>query len=200
MAQQSSLHFYANWAKERIDEMEAALASLEAKAGGAQTETRKKTDQFVADLKKRRDEFQASVKKQADSGEAAWAHIRPDLESQWNGFEAQVKTYFETVGKEIGHQQATFRDVAAAQVKAWRETADKLRGASAKAGATQRSEIDAAIAQMKASASEAEARLQKAGTQSWATLSGALAETRQSFDHATRTVWETLKRALPPAA
>ena len=36
MAEQSSMHFYLNWAKERIDEMDAALASLEAKAGQVQ--------------------------------------------------------------------------------------------------------------------------------------------------------------------
>ena len=32
MPEQSSLHVYLNWAKERIDEMDAALASFEAKA------------------------------------------------------------------------------------------------------------------------------------------------------------------------
>jgi len=31
MATQSSIHFYLNWAKERIDEMDATLASLETK-------------------------------------------------------------------------------------------------------------------------------------------------------------------------
>ncbi len=38
MPEQSSVHFYLNWAKERIDEMDAALASLEAKAGQAQAD------------------------------------------------------------------------------------------------------------------------------------------------------------------
>jgi hypothetical protein len=33
MPAQSSMHFYLNWAKERIDEMDATLASLESKAG-----------------------------------------------------------------------------------------------------------------------------------------------------------------------
>jgi hypothetical protein len=32
MPEQSSMHIYLNWTKERIDEMDAALASLEAKA------------------------------------------------------------------------------------------------------------------------------------------------------------------------
>src|SRR5215471_11072838 len=110
MSEQSSMHFYLNWTKERIDEMDAALASLETKAGQVTADSKVKADQLIGDLKKRRDEFQASIKKQADAGEAAWEQTRKQLESQWNGFEAQVTTYFETVGKQIEQQQATFRD------------------------------------------------------------------------------------------
>jgi len=72
MSQQSSVHFYLNWAKERIDEMDAALASFESKAGQAKAESKVKTDQLLSDLKQRRDEFQAMLKTQADAGEAAW--------------------------------------------------------------------------------------------------------------------------------
>jgi hypothetical protein len=111
------------------------------------------------------------------------------LESQWNGFEAQIKTYFETVGKQIEQQQTTFQDIAAAQVKAWREAADKFNDAATKVATEKRANIDAAVEQMKTEAAEAEARLQKlkqAGSESWAALSGALAETRAAFDRATR--------------
>jgi hypothetical protein len=62
---QSSMHFYLNWTKERIDEMDATLASLEAKASQVQADSKAKADQLIADLKKRRDEFQATAKKQA---------------------------------------------------------------------------------------------------------------------------------------
>ena len=126
MPEQSSAHFYLNWAKERIDEMDATLASLEAKASQLQADAKSRAGQLIADLQKRRDEFQAAVKKQVEAGQAAWERTKTQLESQWNGFEAQVKAYFETVGKQVQQQQATFQDVAAAQVKAWREAADKL--------------------------------------------------------------------------
>ena len=113
MAEQSSMHFYLNWAKERIDEMDATLASLEAKAGEVQANSKVKADQLIADLKKRRDEFQTALKKDADAGEGrlGWG-TKAQLESQWNGFEAQVKVYIDTVGKQIEQQQATFRDVS----------------------------------------------------------------------------------------
>ncbi len=49
MPEQSSVHVYLNWAKERIDEMDAALASFEAKASVAKAEGKVK-----ADLERRR--------------------------------------------------------------------------------------------------------------------------------------------------
>ena len=46
MSAQSSMHFYLNWAKERIDEMDATLASLEAKASRVQADSKVKADQL----------------------------------------------------------------------------------------------------------------------------------------------------------
>ena len=191
MSEQSSMHSYLSWTKERIDEMDATLASLEARAGRVKADSQAKADQLIADLKKRRDEFQAKVKAEA-------AADKKQLESQWNGFEANVKTYFETVDKQIDQQQATFRDVAAAQQKAWREAGERLHNEAAKIAAAKRPDIDAAVKQMKADASEAEARLKKlkqAGSESWAALSAALGESRKAFDRANQAAWEALKRA-----
>ena len=201
MPEQSSLHVYLNWAKERIDEMDAALASFEAKATEAKADLKPKVDQLIVDLKKRRDEFQASLKTQAEAGEAAWERAKADMEAQWSDFEAQVKTYFDSVGKQIEQQQATFKDVAAAQSKAWREAADKLHDAASKIAAARRADVEAALKQMKSDASEADARLQKvrqAGGDSWSVLSAALAESRKSFDQANQAAWDALRGSASP--
>jgi hypothetical protein len=198
MPEQSSMHSYLNWTKERLDEMDATLASLEAKASQVKADSKAKADQLITDLKKRRDEFQVKVKAQAQAGEAALQAIKTQLESQWQAFEAHVKTYFETVGKQIELQQATFRDVATAQVKAWREAADKVHDAAAKVATEKRANVDAAVKQMKTDAAEAEARLQKlkqAGKESWTALSAALAESRKAFDQANQKASDELKRA-----
>lgn len=55
MTEQSSLHGYMEWTKQRIDEMDAALASLEAKGSQASAAV-------LADLKKRRAEFDVKAK------------------------------------------------------------------------------------------------------------------------------------------
>jgi len=174
------------------------LASLEGKASQVGAESKAQADKLIGQLEKRRAEFQAKVEAQAQAGEAALEAMKPQLESQWQAFEAQVRTYFETVGKQIELQQATFRDVAAAQVKAWREAADKVHNAGTKVAAEKRANLDSAVRQMKADAAEAEARLQKlkqAGSESWTALSGALAESRKAFDQANQKAWDAFKRA-----
>src|SRR5262249_7904148 len=136
-------------------------------------------NQLREDLQKRRDEFQATVKKHAEAGEAVWERTKKQLEPHWSEFEAHVKTYIETVGKHIEQQQTTFRDVAAAQMKAWREAADSLTDSAAKASAARRADTEAAVKQMKTSASEIEARMKKleqSGKEPWQALSSALAE------------------------
>jgi hypothetical protein len=200
MAEQSSMHFYMNWAKERIDEMDAALASLEVKAGQLHADSKVKANQLIVDLKNQRDEFQATVKTQAKAGEAAWERTKAQLEPQWSGFEAQVKTYIDTVGKQIERQKLIFRDVAVAQVKTWREAADKINDAATKFAAERRADLEAAVKQMRADA-ETDARLQKlkqVGSESWTALSAALAESRRAFDRANQAAWDTLKGAPPP--
>ena len=200
MQEHSSMHAYLNWTKQRIDEMDAALASLEAKVSQLKADSKAKADHLLADLKERQHEFQAKAKAQAQAGEATLQASKAQLESQWHGFETQLKTYIETVGKQVQQQQATFRDVATAQMKAWHEATDKLHNETAKIAAAKRADVDAAVKQMKADAAEAEARLHKlkqAGSESWSALSAALTESRKAFDRANQKAWDALKRAAP---
>jgi hypothetical protein len=198
MGGESKMHFYVNWAKERLDEMDAALASLEAKVPQVKADSKVKAEQAIADLKKRRDEFAALAEKEANAGEATWRHVKAEMEAQWDSFEGQLKAYLETAGKHIEQQGATFLNIAAAQAKAWREAADTFRHEAAKIAAAKRTDLDAAINQMKADAGQAEARfnkLKQVGSESWAALSGALAESRKAFDRANQTAADALKGA-----
>jgi len=194
----SNAHFYLNWAKERIDEMDAVLTSLQSRATQVSAESRAAADQLVADLRSKRDAFQDDLRRQAEAGEAAWAQSRAKLESDWNAFQADVKKYVEDFGRQMKQQQTTFQDIAAAQLKAWREAADRFQAAAADLAVDRRARMEATVQQMKADASAAEANFQKlakAGTESWAALSAALTDSRAAFDRANRTAWDAFKRA-----
>jgi len=194
---ESSAHFYFNWAKERIDEMDAVVASLEGKAAQLTADSRLTAEKIVADLRAKRDEFLDTMKKHAGANEAAWLQAKTKLETEWNGFQADIRRYVEGFGQQAKQQQAIFEEVAAAQMKAWRQAADKMISASAELAAEQKVKAEAAVQQMKAGASTAEANLQKlakAGNESWTALNAALSESRAAFDRASQTAWDSLKR------
>jgi hypothetical protein len=198
MATQSSIHFFLNWAKERIDEMDAALASLEAKAGEVGADLRAKSDKALADLQKTRDDFKDTVQKQANAGEAAWESAKTRLDADWARFETEARKYVETFGEQAAQGQAMFKLQAEAQLKAWREAADKMQVAADQFAADRRSDIDATLASMKAGAAAAEEKLGKlnqAGNESWSTLVGALTETRAIFDRANQRAREAFRKA-----
>lgn len=202
MPAQSSVHFFLNWTKERIDEMDATLACLESKVAEMGAESRANADQFISDLRHKRTEFENTVKKQGEEGGAAWEAIKARLESQWKSFEIEIDKYFETFGKDIKQQQAVFQSQVTAQMNAWRETADKFHAAAADFASERRKDIDTTVSRMRAEAAAAQDKLQKlagAGTESWSALSAALAETRAVFDRANQTARDAFKRATGSA-
>ena len=199
MPAQSSVHFYLNWAKERLDEMDAALAVLDGQIAKMQADARAKAQQFVAKLRAKRDEFDSSLKKQEQAGEAAWESAKARLEAEWKEFQHVLKEYTDTIGKHMEQQQAVFQSQVDAQLKAWRDTADQLNAAAKGFATESRREVDAAIVRMKADATAAEqklAKLTQAGTETWSALSGALTETRASFDRANQAARDAFKRAV----
>ncbi len=79
----------------------------------------------------------------------------------WNAFEAEVRKYVESFGKQIEQQQATFKLQSSAQLKAWREAADKFASSAKEFTAERRGELDAVVKRMNADAAAAEEKLQK---------------------------------------
>lgn len=202
MTENSTRHAYVAWTKQRLDEMDAALGSIEAKASQLKADAKVKATQLNADMKKRRGDFEAEVKAHLKAGEAALQASKTQLEKLWTGFEAELKTYIETASKDIDQKRTTFSDIAAAQAKAWAQAAENLQSAAAELGAENRAKVDKAIAQMRADTIEVTAHLQKikqAGDESWVALSAALQASRKKLDQAIESVWQAIKHSTPKA-
>src|ERR1700730_9895005 len=104
MVTQSNPHFFTNWAKERLDEMDAAVTSLESKVAEVQADVRDKAETILAELRKQRDDFRDTMKKQSEANETAWIQAKAKLEDDWRSFEAEVKKYVESFGNQTGTQ------------------------------------------------------------------------------------------------
>ena len=76
----SSVHFYLSWAKERMDEMDAVVTSLEGKASELTAQSRGAADQLIADLRKQRDAFLVNMQRRNEAGEAAWSEAKAKME------------------------------------------------------------------------------------------------------------------------
>lgn len=198
MSTYGNAHFFASWAKERLDEMDAALTSFEGKVAEVQADARDKASKALDGLRKNRDAFRELVKQQAGANESALTSAKEKLDAEWNAFEMEVKKYVERYGRQFELQQATFKLQSAAQLNAWRDATDKLATAAGEFAVERRSEIEANIRRMKADAVVAEKKLLKlnrAGTQSWSAFATALTETRAVFDRANQAAREAFKRA-----
>jgi hypothetical protein len=197
-ATQSRLHGQLNWAKMRLDEIDAALAQFEAKVGELQGNARAKADSALTDMRAQRDAFRETIKKDKEMDDAEWARAKSALETSWIAFEASVQEFMDAARAQADQQKAAFRVRADAQRKAWRETIDKLDDAATSVSADSKAAFESAKKRMEADAAAAEAKLdtlKRAGNQSWAAFRTALAETRAAFDRANQEAYDAFKSA-----
>ena len=195
---QSTVHMYFDWAKARLNEVDATLAALESRVGELAGDARARADRALAEMRARGDAFRKAIKKESEANEAAWARTKTALEADWSAFEGSVQHYVDAAGRQAEQHRAAFRARADAQLKAWREAADKMNKKAAGFAAEGKAEVESAVKRMRADAAAAQAKLDKfgrAGTESWSALKAALAETRAAFDRANQAMHEAFKRA-----
>ncbi|MGC1456448.1 MAG: hypothetical protein WA946_14790 [Nitrospirota bacterium] len=198
MTSQSHMHVYLNWAKERLNEMDATLALFESKVSELQGDARANAERALADMRAKRDAFRETIKKEGEMSEADWNRAKALLETDWNAFEASVQRYIDAAGLKVEQQKAAFRVRADEQRKAWQEAIDKIENSAAGFAADRKAEVESAVKRMKAESVAAEAKLDKlsrAGSESWSAFKKALGETRAAFDRANQQANEAFKHA-----
>ena len=193
---QGSAHFYVDWAKERLDEVDATLTSLDSKVDELRGDARAKADGALADMRARRDALRKAMQKDSQTNEATFAQAKAAMEGEWNAFETSVQHYVDAAGQQAEQQKAAFRARVDAQTKAWREAADKQRKAAAGFAAERKADVEAAVKRMNTDAVAAQVKLDKlgdAGIASWSALTTALTETRNAFERANQAVYDAFK-------
>jgi hypothetical protein len=199
MTTESSMHSYVDWTKERLDEIDANLASFESSAAKLQTDARTKAEPAIAHMRAARDAFREAMKQQSQATEAALAISKKELETKWTAFEADVQTYLDVTDKHVNDQQAAFMARAAAQSQAWQDAIDKLQKSTASGVAQSRDDIEKVVKHMTDEAGAAKVKLDqlnKAGGESWTAMRSALSETRAALDRAQQTAIDAFKHAM----
>ena len=198
MGSQSGMHAYLDWAKGRLDEIDATLASFESNAAKLQTDARTRAESAMADMRTAGDAFRKSIKEHGQASEATLTRSKEVLETQWRAFEASVQTYLDVIGKQAKEQQAAFLARAAAQGKAWQDAINRLHKSTTSFAADRREEIEKAVKRMTTEAEAAKVKLEElnqAGSESWTAMKSALSETRTALDRAHQAAYDAFKRA-----
>jgi hypothetical protein len=100
--QQGNTASHTAWAREKLDEMDATLGSLESDAGKLQGDARVKAESALADMRAHRDHFRQTLEQDGQAGKDAHAHTKAALEAGWSAFQASVHA--------TSTQQATMPD------------------------------------------------------------------------------------------
>jgi hypothetical protein len=197
MTTETYAHPFFNWAKERLNEIDATLTSIEARAGSLQADTKKQAENALSEIRTQREVFNEAIQKQKAGGEMGWASAKSELEANWTSFEAYVQKYLNETHQDAKQLQATFEARAEAQQKAWQETFDTLRGKASAFASAKKQDADAALAHLKTEADTVKSKLathSKAGAQSWSGFKTALEESRAAFDQASRKAYDAFKK------
>ena len=189
---------FLDWAKARLDEMDATVTSLKSEAGKLKVAASKNAETVLADMLKQRDAFSGAIKKQETTAEDVWAKTKTALESEWKAFEASLQRYFDETREQTGQQVAVFRASAEAQRKTWLHAIEEIQKATAGVASEQKAQAEAVMKRMKTDADAAKVKLDvlaHAATESWSAYKAGLTATRAAFDHASQAAQDVFKRA-----
>jgi chromosome segregation ATPase len=75
---------YIEKMKARLDEWNAELAKLEARARSAEADMRMQYDRQIEELRNRRDEAEKRFRELRAAGEESWERLRKGMETAWD--------------------------------------------------------------------------------------------------------------------
>jgi len=198
VAERSSVHVAIGWAKERLDEIDATLASTEKKIGDLKSESHAKAENARAVMREESDAFRRAIEANKQANEADWQKAKAALEARWIAFETAVQQWEEATRERVAEQKEIFNARVEAQHKAWQEMIDQFEASAKGFTSDRKREIDSTLATIRADAEAKKARLEafkQLGKEAQAAYDSALAESRAAFDRANQTAYEAFERA-----
>lgn len=182
MPEERRIHEYLEWAKQKLDEVEATLVALDGSVEALKKDARTEADGAIARIRTARDAFKAKV--DAIRPDAAAAKVAADkvyatAETEWTEVELAFQDYLKAAAGQASVVKRALTDRAEAQRQSWQSSLQELRANAAATIDQARGEVDAAIRRLTAEAEKAEAKIGKVsavGDESWTTIKGGLDE------------------------
>lgn len=198
MSKQSLAHENLEWTKQKVDEIDAILASLEDSAQTLKSDARKEADRAIARIRAGQNAFKAKV--DAARAEAAAAKGIADdiyvaLKAEWVEVELAFQDFLIAAAGQADVVKKALAARVEAQRKSWQASLHAIRAAASDAIDQARAEVDAAIHRLSAETEKAQAKLGKAsaaGDESWKAIKNGLEDMRSVYER----TWKKINDAL----
>lgn len=198
MSKQSLAHESLEWTKQKLDEIDAILASLEDSVETLKSEARREADRAIARIQTARRAFKVKVDDiRADAaavkGTADDAYVA--REAEWAEVELGFQAFLTAAAGQADVVKEALAARAEAQGKSWQSSLSAIRAAASDAIDQARGDIDAAIGRLTAETEKAQTKLGRvsaAGDESWQAIKSGLEETRSAYER----TWKKITDAL----
>ncbi len=138
----SGKHAFTDWARRRLDEMDAALTAMEAKSEALQGQAQEQAAGALAEMRRCREDFDGKVNAAMSEGESAWDTMKGQMESAWGKYEAGFGQWVEAARS----QGEAFEARSKAQLGVWQSMLEEYGKRAEAAGAEQRQTLEAEVA------------------------------------------------------
>ncbi len=193
--QSAAKHEFIEWAKHRLDEMDAGLAAMEVHMAALKDSTQKQASEATAEARKWREKFFAQVKDVEAKGEARRRELGKYFDEAWANFEKEMENW----ATASEHTTEGLNARAKALFAGWYATAQRYKAQATTLAGAQQKVVAEAVGKLEQDAAEYRAKFEKlqgASTVGWAAMGTALRVSRHAFETAAKTARAQFDAAL----
>jgi hypothetical protein len=198
MSPQKTVHAYREWARQKLDEIDATLAALDGSFEALTKDARKEADRAIARIRIARDAFKAkvdAVRPDAAATKALADSTYASLDAEWAKVELAFQDFLAAAAGQANLVKKALTARNEAQRQSLQASLHAIGAAAAFAIEHAHSEAYAALRRLAAETANAEARLGQvsaAGDESWTAIKGGLKDAISVYERA----WEKISGAV----
>ncbi len=200
MAKHNVAHEYLDWTKQKLDEIDATLVTLDSSVETLKSDARKKADAAIAQIRNARDSFKAKVdilrSDMAASKEVADDAYAP-LKAEWAEVEVAIQHFLTVAGDQASVVTAVLAARTEAQRKSWQSSLHAIRASASEAIEQGRAEADVALHRLVVETEKAKVKLGQVSSVSddaWKAINDGLQEAKSVYERTWKKVSEAVTR------
>lgn len=202
MTSKSAAHDTIAWAKQRLDDADAAITEIERANRELAGQARQAADAALVRLKESRsklDGYAAQLQSEALSVKSGIDDVQQALEEEWIEVESALQAFVSAAGERADAARELAIARARAQRNSWKASYSDLRRQAEEAVDTARTEFDSAIKRLSEEAEKFQARIgeaKDAGDESWAAVKTGLSDAKSAHDRTIQKIRDAFSKLI----